>query len=75
MKQILAKTLILGDVHLLFDRHYEYITKGETRNARVNGASQIHQLLLHNKLPSQKTTLTVSENKKAVNTSYHQTVV
>jgi hypothetical protein len=39
MKQILAKKLILGDVHLVFDRNYEYSTKGETRSARVNGAS------------------------------------
>jgi hypothetical protein len=64
MKQILAKKLILGDIHLVFDRYYEYSTKGETRSARVNGASRVHQLLLHNKLPSQKTVLAVSENKK-----------
>jgi hypothetical protein len=49
MKQILANKLILGDVHLVFDRYYEYSTKGETRSDRVNGASRVHQLLLHNK--------------------------
>jgi hypothetical protein len=64
MKQILAKKLILGDFHLVFDRYYEYSTKGETRSARINGASRVHQLLLHNKLPPQKTVLTVSENKR-----------
>ena len=63
-KHAIAKRLEVGDVHLVFDRYYDYSTKSVTRSARATGASRVHELQLNTKLPPQKTVLTVTENKK-----------
>ena len=63
-KHVIAKRLEVGDVHLVFDRYYDYSTKSVTRSARATGASRVHELQLNTKLPPQKTVLTVTENKK-----------
>ena len=64
LKHVIAKKLKAGDVHLVFDRYYDYSTKSVTRKARASGVSQVHKLQLNTKLPPQKTVLTVTENKK-----------
>lgn len=64
VKHAIAKRLKVGDVHLVFDRYYDYSTKSVTRSARATGVSRVHELQLNTKLPPQKTVLTVTENKK-----------
>jgi len=64
LKYTIANRLKMGDVHLIFDRYYDYSTKGVTRSARATGAGRVHQLQLNSKLPPQKIVLTVTENKK-----------
>ena len=64
LKSTLSKLLNKGDVHLVFDRYYDYSTKSVTRSARVTGACRVHQMQVNSTLPPQKTVLTVSENKK-----------
>ena len=64
LKHTIAKRLKVGDVHLVFDRYYDYSTKSVTRSARATGVSRVHELQLNTKLPPQKTVLTVTENKK-----------
>lgn len=50
----IKKKLKIGEVHLVFDRYYDYSTKSVTRSAGATGARRVHQLQLNNKLPSQK---------------------
>ena len=52
------------DTYLIFDRYYADSIKNATRSARAGKeASRRHQLSLSTPLPSQKVTLTVTENK------------
>jgi len=53
-----------SDTYLIFDRYYVDSIKNATRLARAGKeASRRHQLNLNTPLPSQKVTLTVTENK------------
>ena len=49
---------------MVFDRYYEYSTKGVPRSARNTETSRVNQLKVTAELPSQKVIPTVSENKK-----------
>lgn len=53
-----------GDVYLVFDRYNDYSTKCATRISRGNDGCRVFQLSPTSPLPSQKLTLTVTENKK-----------
>jgi hypothetical protein len=44
---------------------FSYLNWGETRSARVDRASRVHQLLLHNKLPSEDSTDHISKQQEA----------
>lgn len=63
-KSALITKLQLGDVYLIFDRYYTFSTKDVARQKREVGVSRVYQLSLLSPLPSQKVTLTVTENKK-----------
>jgi len=58
--------LIEADVHLCFDRYFDYSTKSSTRSSRGN-ASRIHQLNGNTPLPAQDTVLKNSSNKTQLN--------
>ena len=61
----IARKLALHDVHLVFDRYYDYNTRGVTR--AVRGAAvhfRIHQLSLAMQLPPQKDIMTMPGNMK-----------
>ena len=59
----IGKLLEKSNVYLVFDRYYDYSTKGSTRCARATGASRVYQLHANSRLPAQKVLLTVTENK------------
>ena len=56
--------LRLGDVYLVFDRYIAYSTKYSARKARAPDGSRIYKLSANSLLPSQKHTLTNTDNKK-----------
>ena len=60
-RQHIERKLLKGDVYLVFDRYYEYSTKGVTRGARDTEASRVHQLKVMTGLPSQKVIPTVTK--------------
>ena len=49
---------------MVFDRYYEYSTRGVTRRSRKTETSRVHQLKVTTELPSQKVILTITEYKK-----------
>ena len=53
-----------GDVYLVFDRYRSYSTKSSTRISKMTEGCKVFQLCLTAPLPSQKVTLTITENKK-----------
>ncbi|KAG0729507.1 hypothetical protein GWK47_030173 [Chionoecetes opilio] len=59
--------LLEADVHLCFDRYFEYSTKSSTRSARAN-ATRVHQLERKTPLPARDAVLKNSANKKQLNT-------
>jgi hypothetical protein len=65
-REHIVRKLQKGDVYLVFDRYYEYSTKGVTRSARNPETSRVHQLTVSTELPQQKVILTVTENKMQV---------
>ena len=58
LKHAIAKKLKVWDVHLVFDRYYDYSNKSVTRSDRATGVSRVYKLQLNTKLPPQKTVLT-----------------
>ena len=59
--------LLEADVHLCFDRYFDYSTKSSTRSARAN-ATRVHQLDRKTPLPARDAVLKNSANKKQLNT-------
>ncbi len=55
---------VCSDVYLVFDRYNDFSTKCSTRAARMAEGSKVFQLSLSSPLPSQKLTLTITQNKK-----------
>ena len=53
-----------GDVYLVFNRYKSYSTKSSTRISRMTEGCKVFQLYLAAPLPTQKVTLTITENKK-----------
>ena len=56
-----------ADVHLCFDRYFDYSTKSSTRSVRAN-ATRVHQLDQKTPLPARDAVLKNSSNKKQLNT-------
>ncbi len=63
-KDHIERKLQLGDVYLIFDRYEDYSTKCPARVSRGTTGCRVFQLHPESPLPSQKLTLTVTENKK-----------
>ena len=63
-KNHIKEKLESGDVYLVFDRYKGYSTKSSTRISRMTEGCKVFQLCLTAPLPSQKVTLTITENKK-----------
>ena len=57
------KKLHHSDVHIIFDRYYDYSIKSGTRLARGKEATRRHVLHLNSPLPPQNVTLNVTQNK------------
>ncbi len=53
-----------GDVNLVFDRYENFSTKSSTRISRMTEGCKVFQLCPTAPLPSQKVTLTITQNKK-----------
>ena len=53
-----------GDTHLVFNRYKDFSTKTSTRTSRMAERCKVFQLSLTSPLPSQKVTLTITQNKK-----------
>ena len=63
-KNYLRNFFHLGDVYLMFDRYIAYSTKCSAHKARAPDGSRIYKLSANSLLPSQKHTLTNTDNKK-----------
>ena len=64
-----ANKLNSADVHLVFDRYYDYSTKSSTRVARAGktAASRVHKLSAKTPLPTRDAVLTCVANKVQLN--------
>ena len=60
----IGKRLPVEDVYLIFDRYYDFSTKGVTRGSRATGVSRVHHLQVNRKLPAQKILLASSKTRR-----------
>ncbi len=63
-KDHIREKLKSGDVYLVFDRYENFSTKSFTRISRMAEGCKVFQLCPTAPLPSQKVTLTITQNKK-----------
>ena len=63
-KDQIKQRLKSGDVYLVFDRYENFSTKSSTRISRMAECCKVFQLCPTAPLPSQKLTLTITQNKK-----------
>ena len=63
-KHHIQEKLKAGDIYLVFDRYEDFSTKSSTRTSRMAEGCKVFQLSLTSPLPSQKVTLTITQNKK-----------
>lgn len=62
LAKYIQRKLVIGDVNLVFDRYYDFSTKGCTRGRRAASGDHCH-LTLQSPLPAQSAVLTVTDNK------------
>jgi len=53
-----------GDIYLVIDRYKDFSTISSTRTSRMAERCKVFQLSLTSPLPSQKVSLTITQNKK-----------
>jgi len=59
----LDKRLANSDVHLIFDRYFDYSPKGCTRGRRKSVSGDCRHLTVQSPLPPQSVSLTITDNK------------